>query len=407
MSACERNYSQTDKEALAILVGVKKLHNYLYGRPFEIRTDHRPLLEILGREQKTPDVLSPRMLRWSIVFSAYNYHLIYVSGKDIGNADGLSRLPLPTADITVPHMEEVLMLESAPEPLLDVRMKKETKKDPVLSRLLHYLWFGWPQTVPDDLKQFQKLKAELSVYRNCILLGSRVVIPSEGRKTILETLHSTHPGVVKMKVLAKSYVWWPGITKDIEKFVARCEPCQEVARNPPRENVHPWEYTKDPWSRIHIDHAGPIEGQLFLIVVDSYSKYLEVRPVASTAAEQTIKRNLIRHVKIAPYHPASNGQAKRMVQTTKQALMKQRGGDWSTKIARFLLRQHTTPSATAGVSPAELLMGRKLKTCLNKLHPDRRPGKLEENTSPSDRLKKINQSSLEIIPIMDQSGFQQ
>lgn len=81
------------------------------------------------------------------------------------------------------------------------------------------------------------------------------------------------------------------------------------------------------------------------------------------------KKNLIRHVTVAPYNPRANGEAERSVQTAKEAL-KRMTGNWNVKLARFLLRQHVTPSATTGLSPAELLVGRKLRTCLDKMHPD-------------------------------------
>lgn len=167
--------------------------------------------------------------------------------------------------------------------------------------------------------------------------------------------------------------------------------------------MFPWEWTKKPWSRLHIDHAGPFQGSLFLIVVHSYSKWLEVIRVSSTEASATIntlrslfamhgipdtivsdngsgftskefgefiENNGIRHILTSPKHPASNDQAERMVATTKDALRRIITGNWQIRLARFLLAQHATPSATTGASPAELLMGRRLKTCLDRLHPD-------------------------------------
>eukprot|EP00079_Xenopus_tropicalis_P032197 XP_017945968.1 PREDICTED: uncharacterized protein LOC108645361 [Xenopus tropicalis] len=83
-----------------------------------------------------------------------------------------------------------------------------------------------------------------------------------------------------------------------------------------------------------------------------------------------MESNLIRHVTTAPFHPSSNGQAERMVQTTKDALKRIIDGDWNYRLAKFLLQQHITPSTSTGCSPAELLMNRRLKTCLDRLHPD-------------------------------------
>lgn len=94
------------------------------------------------------------------------------------------------------------------------------------------------------------------------------MIPEKLRKQVLQTLYMGHPGIVRMKALAKSYVWWPGIDKDIEEWVATCQPCQEFRPAPPRAPTQEWETPKSPWSRIHIDFAGPTQGKMFLIVVD-------------------------------------------------------------------------------------------------------------------------------------------
>ncbi|KAG5874326.1 hypothetical protein JTB14_018881 [Gonioctena quinquepunctata] len=82
-----------------------------------------------------------------------------------------------------------------------------------------------------------------------------------------------------------------------------------------------------------------------------------------------LTNNLIRHARIAPYHPASNGQAERMVQTTKHFLKMLKDGDIKTKLARFLMQQHSTPISTTWNSPPEILMNRKLQTRLSSLHP--------------------------------------
>ena len=74
--------------------------------------------------------------------------------------------------------------------------------------------------------------------------------------------------------------------------------------------------------------------------------------------------NGIRHIKVSPYHPASNGQAERAVRVFKEGIVKMEGGSLKTKLARFLLRYRITPHSTTGVSPAELLMNREMHTQL-------------------------------------------
>ena len=92
-----------------------------------------------------------------------------------------------------------------------------------------------------------------------------------------------------MKSLARSFVWWPGMDADIETKVKTCESCQMNASNPAKSPLIPWKWPEQPWSRLHIDHAGPFLGKTFLIVVDAHSKWLEIVPVSSTAAQPTIR----------------------------------------------------------------------------------------------------------------------
>ena len=219
----------------------------------------------------------------------------------------------------------------------------------------------------------------------------------------MEELHMGHPGVCRMKSLARSVVWWPGIDRDLEEKVKKCQSCQLNQKTPAHVPLHPWSWPTRPWSRLHIDHAGPFLGHLFLIIVDAHSKWLEVKRVSSTSSQVTISvlrsvfathgipdtlmsdngsaftsaefkeftdRNGIQHLTSAPYHPSSNGLAERAVQTFKSAMKKMTSGDIDTRLARFLFQYRITPHTATGVSPAELLMGRKLQSHLDLLRPD-------------------------------------
>lgn len=405
MTAAERNYAQIDREALSIIAAVKKFHNYLYGRHFEIRTDHKPLLGLFTVDKVTPNIISPRMLRWSILLSGYDFALVYKPGRSIPNADGLSRLPRVTPEFPVPAPMEILLLEALDTPPLTAHEIADlTKKDPILSRVYNWAMKGWPNENSEvEFEPFIKRQHELTTHRGCLLWGNRVVIPGKARKHILQTLHACHQGIVRTKALARSYVWWPGLDKEVEEMGEQCDVCQSSRHSPPKAPNHPWEWTRKPWSRLHVDFAGPVGGQVFLVVVDSYSKWLEVLPVASTDTKSVVtalrtlfathgipdvivsdngtafasaafinfaSNNGIRLVKVAPYHPSSNGQAERMVQSMKETLKRMRGADLPQRLARMLLTQHVTPSAATGACPAELLMGRRLRTCLDRVHPD-------------------------------------
>ena len=82
-------------------------------------------------------------------------------------------------------------------------------------------------------------------------------------------------------------VWWPGVDKQIENVVKQCLACQATRNQPPPAPLHPWPWPSAPWERVHIDFAGPFMGSMFLVLVDSHSRWLEVEPMQSTTAEKT------------------------------------------------------------------------------------------------------------------------
>ena len=215
---------------------------------------------------------------------------------------------------------------------------------------------------------------------------------------MIRELHEGHPGICRMKSLARSVAWWPGIDADLERMVKDCHECQINCKSTAPAPLHPWEWPTRPWARIHIDFAGPFLGKQFLVVVDAHSKWLEVVSVPNLTSQTTIdtlrsifathglpellvsdngpsftsaefqefmKRNGIRHITSAPYHPASNRLAERAVQTFKTTLKKTMPTDVATSLVRFLFQYRITPHSTTGISPAELLLGRRPRSHLD------------------------------------------
>ena len=405
LSPAEHKYAQIDKEGLAIIFGVKRFHQYLLGRKFTIYSDHKPLEHLFGRSRAVPSLASARIQRWALTLGAYNYEICYKPGKDQASADLLSRLPLPEAPKEVPvPADTILLMEYLQDsPITAAQIKSWTDRDPLLSRVRKMLLHGWRATDDKSMKPFQHRRDELSIQDECILWGSRVVIPPPGRPKVIEELHAGHPGISRMKSLARSYVWWPDMDADIEAKVKNCQLCQQNQKSPPAVPMQPWEWPAQPWSRIHIDYAGPIQGKMLLVAVDAHSKWIEGSVVNSATSAITIQKlrsmfathglprvvvsdngsvftssefqefmtkNGIRHIRTAPYHPASNGLAERAVQTLKEGLRKLSSGDLETRLLRFLFQYRITPHTTTGQSPAQLLMGRQLRSHLDQLHPD-------------------------------------
>ena len=139
---------------------------------------------------------------------------------------------------------------------------------------------GWPEDCPSEqLKLFFRVQNELGIHDGCILRGSRVVIPLACQDAVLDELHEIHPAIpgnCRMTAFARNYVWWPNLGSYIEKKVGHCDSCQIHSYIPEKVPPHSWEYPAKLWTQVHLDYAGPFCGKMFLIVVDAYSKWMEV-----------------------------------------------------------------------------------------------------------------------------------
>ena len=140
----------------------------------------------------------------------------------------------------------------------------------------------------------------------------------------------------------------------IENLVKSCEVCQKVRSLPQKIPLIPWQWPGRPFQRIHLDFCD-FDRDKFLVLVDSYSKWIDVKCMNSTNALSTIDElrlmfsehgipeeivtdngppfqsiefrefvnlNAIKHVFVPPYHPASNGAAERSVRLVKESLKK-------------------------------------------------------------------------------------
>ena len=113
---------------------------------------------------------------------------------------------------------------------------------------------GWPETCDDvELKPFHNRRNELSCEQGCVLWEIRVVVPAVLRGRLLNELHWEHPGICSMKAIARSFMWWPGLDREIELVVKSCTVCQNVRSLPPKVPLHPWKWPSRPFQRVHID----------------------------------------------------------------------------------------------------------------------------------------------------------
>ncbi|XP_014214167.1 uncharacterized protein K02A2.6-like [Copidosoma floridanum] len=404
LNSAEKNYSQLDREALALVFGVKAFHQYVYGRPFILETDHKPLTYIFGKKKGIPQMAASRVQRWAVILSGYDFEIRHIKGTENGPADALSRMLIDNfkADPNNAEREDYSFLNFVSEEsnLIDVNIiRQETLKDPVLIKVRNFLIEGWPLNVEEKLQPYKNRQLELTLENDCIFWGHRIVIPTTVIESVLGELHSAHMGIVKMKAQARSFVWWPGIDKMIENTAKSCELCLQYGTNPPRSILHTWKWPEAPNERVHVDFCGPIDGHMYLIITDAYSKWIDIREMNNITASSTIKvlkeyistwglpiaivsdngptftatefqaflkKNNIKHFNTAPYHPASNGAAENAVKTFKSKFkLLTKEMTRHEALVRYLFVYRSAPHCTTGCSPAELQLGRKLRTRLS------------------------------------------
>ncbi|XP_011862003.1 PREDICTED: uncharacterized protein K02A2.6-like [Vollenhovia emeryi] len=403
LTRTQQSYSQIDKEAYAIIYGIKKFHQYLHGAKFTLITDHRPLTQIFSLTKSLPYHTAARMQHYALFLQGFNYDIRYRKSEQHANADCLSRLPIPrnpdqleceTIDVFQNSTVETL-------PVTAEQVAKFTVKDKQLSKLLNFLKTG--QGYFKNHRFFTVPLVEFTLLNGVIFRNHRVVIPFQLRKQILRELHESHFGIVRMKHLARGYVWWNQIDKDIEEISKNCANCNRFKNDPPKIS-HLWEQAEVPFERIHADFAGPFLGHNFLILVDAYTKWPLIHIVKDIKSDTTIyicrqvfatyglprvfvtdngrsfvseefekflKANGITHRLTAPYHPATNGQAERYVQTLKNSLkqMQSTHATVQADLQKLLTQYRNTPHAGTGKTPAEMLFARKLRTRLDLSKP--------------------------------------
>jgi transposase InsO family protein len=402
-----------DKEALAIIYAVHhKFQQYITGRKFILKTGHKPLERLFGSTSASPTLAASRLSRWAMTLSNYKYEIQYHASGFNAPADVLSRFPVdPAGGSELEKMgkhSNVLHLKLQDITISKRQIQQKTVCDSILSQVIAHIERGWPgnsASLPKELHTFFEKRSELSVEENILLWRGRIVVPNSLQPTILQLLHEGHPGVCSMRELAKFYTWWPRIDDDIDHHVASCIACQQGRQKEPEVPLFSWSVPSEPWARIHIDFAGPFENYMWLIIIDAYTKWIEVIKMKTTTTavtcaklrevfarlgvprvlvsdngpqltsdefEEFCKTNLIHHIRSTPWHAKTNGLAERAVRTFKErmAAAKESTADINVRLQKFLISYRNSPQKSTGRPPAEMMFGRRLRTQLDLLKPD-------------------------------------
>jgi hypothetical protein len=393
LSITEQRYACIERELLAIVFGVKRFHTYLYGRSFHVITDHRPLVMIMDKPLTSAP---PRLQRLLIELQGYNFTITYRPGSENQLADGLSRLPSPHNAATIDLDMRVDHVRFSRDRITDIQEK--TDQDPVLMVLKETIISGWPKDVkelPEEIRSFWSFRDELSVENGLIMKGQQIVIPKSAQTNILTQLHTAHLGQEKTKLLAREFVYWININKDIDRQIEQCQTCQYYQPSQTAEPLLPHDIPTKPWITVAAD-LFQFDDCNWLILADMYSKYPVVRKLPHHAPSSTIVRILkqifgefgipekmisdngphfvseafrcftdawgIEHITTSPRRPQGNGFIERQVRTIKGLLKKAKKS--GTDYHLTLLMWRSTPISTKLGCPAELLLGRRIRSTL-------------------------------------------
>ena len=286
LSATERRYSQTEKEALALVWACERFNLYLCGLPeFDLVTDHQVLKTIYGPRSKP----SARIERWVLRLQPFSYKVIYVPFRE-NIADSLSRLIKVPATCGYVHDEEyvrAITLQAVRAALRIEEIKTISFQDEELEVVRECLQSGDWKKAP---KAFVMVRNELTNVGQIVLRGTRIVVPRELQKRVLVLAHEGHQGIVKTKERLTSKVWWPGMDKQAEKKCRECFGCQRVTKHVLPPPIKPTRLPDGAWQEVALNLFGPLPGGEYLLVtVDYFSRWMEVDVICSTTSATIIK----------------------------------------------------------------------------------------------------------------------
>ncbi|CAK1597386.1 unnamed protein product [Parnassius mnemosyne] len=422
LSSCERRYCQTEKEALALVWAVEHFNMFLYGKMFDLVTDHKPLEVIFGPKAKP----CARIERWVLRLQSYNFKVKYSPGKT-NIADPLSRLCEVETNPTTLLEDHVQAITELARPVA-IPLQEITESslgDAEIQKVREGLYNGnWEETV----KTYKLFQDELCFHGDILIRGTKIVIPTKLRKRVLEAAHEGHPGIVAMKSRLRTKVWWPKCDKDAENICKACKGCILVsapsAPNPLKRRNLP----SEPWVDIAIDLMGPLpSGDYILVVVDYYTRYKEVKTCRTITSSEIIEmlkeifsrlgnpvsltsdngrqfssedfksfcaeRN-IRLYNNIPYWPKQNGEVERqnrdILKRLKISQVEKK--NWKEALQEYMVMYNSTPHTVTGKTPAELFFRRQFRDKLPMLQDITH---LSEGLEMRDRDKELKEKGKE------------
>lgn len=272
---------------LATVWSMEKCRQFVWGTKFILRTDHKPLLKVLTSEGVLK--ATPRIAKMNLKLLDFTYEVEYLPGKRNQVADYLSISPLPyeTPERTDWDDFNVAFVYDSTSAITKDEWDSEYSHDEVLGKAASFITQGWPgkNESQGQLRAMWEIQNKLSIdIAGNVCRGERIIVPTTLRSKVLEINHEGHLGILKLKARIKMSYWWPGMDRDIEKFIRQCSICQDADKT--QWVLRPTLGTRllpdQPWESLSIDWLGPFDDEEgnhkhILVVIDDYSKWPEIQ----------------------------------------------------------------------------------------------------------------------------------
>lgn len=400
LSATEQKYPQTQKEALAMVWGVERFSVYLTSIFFTIRTDAESNEFIFGGLHRIGKRAVTRAESWALRLQPYNFCVKRIPGES-NVADAPSRLvkqnqQAKSFDEEADTNHLLYFIDAGTIEISWDEIEEQSDKDIELEKVRTSIQTGhWEH----GLGRYESQAKELSVFGSSIFRSDKIVLPEVLRRKAIESAHQGHMGIGSTKRILREHFWWPGMSSAVESFIKGCETCLLLSKkNPPIPLINR-ELPHGPWEIIQIDFFTDKEfgfGE-FLVIVDTYSRYLHVIEMKHMNAESTIEalqkifvewgyplviqsdngppfqsdrfvktweNRGIKIRKSIPLSPQSNGAVERQNEGIKRALgaSKLDGVNWKQALNKYVhMHNKVRPLSRLGVTPFELLVGWKFR----------------------------------------------